>query len=210
MPILAGPVLPAGALRGLEQPRLTVDDELVLRPWRVDDAAVVRAAFDCPAIQRWHARRIDSDDEAREWIAGWAGRWADETDASWAVVGSRNGAPVGQIGLRTVSLSEGVAQLSYWVLPADRGGGVAGRAARAMASWTFGTVGLHRLELRHSVANTASCRVAGRLGFGLEGTARGSTLHADGWHDMHVHARLRTDVAGATGVNPVDGAGGGG
>ncbi|GAA2028475.1 GNAT family N-acetyltransferase [Polymorphospora rubra] len=209
MPTLAGPALPAGALRGLAQPHLIVDDGLVLRPWRVDDAVVVRAAFDCPVIRRWHARRIDSDDEAREWIAGWAGRWADETDASWAVVDGRD-APVGQVGLRTVSLSEGVAQLSYWVLPAARGGGVAGRAARAMAAWTFGTLGLHRLELRHSVGNLASCRVAGRAGFGLEGTARGATLHADGWHDMHVHARLRTDTASATGVKPVDGADAGG
>ena len=27
----------------------------------------------------------------------------------------------------------------------------------------------------------------------LEGTMRGALLHADGWHDQHLHARVRGD-----------------
>jgi hypothetical protein len=69
---------------------------------------------------------MDSDDEARAWIAGWAQRWTDETDASWAVADRRDDRPLGQVGR-------------------------------------------------------------------VEGTMRRSMLHADGWHDMHLHARLRAD-----------------
>ena len=46
----------------------------------------------------------------------------------------------------------------------------------------------------HSVANHASCRVATKSGFPLEGTHRRALLHTDGWHDMHLHARLRDDA----------------
>ncbi len=55
----------------------------------------------------------------------------------------------------------------------------------------------HRLDLYHSVANPASCRVAEKAGYLCEGTMRGSCLHADGWHDMHVHGLFQGDVAGS-------------
>ena len=188
MPLLVTPALPAGSLGAREQPHLRVRPGLTLRPWRDDDAPAVRAAFDCPRIQRWHVRRLDSDDEAREWTAQWAGRWCDETDASWAIVDADD-RPVGQVGLRRVLLAEASADVSYWVLPAARGRGIATEALRTLTRWSF-AAGLHRLALEHSTANAASCRVATRAGFAAEGVLRESVRHADGWHDMHLHARL--------------------
>jgi len=193
VPLLIAPALPAGSLRRIEQPRVAVDGGLVLRPWSVDDAATVVRAFAEPDIQRWHTRRMDSADEAREWIAGWALRWADETDASWAIARSTTGEAIGQAGLRTVTLFAGEAQVSYWVLPSARGAGVAACAIRAVNGWAYGVLGLRRLFLLHSTANTPSCRVATAAGFRLEGTLREYLPHADGWHDTHLHARLRTD-----------------
>lgn len=190
MPALVNPAVPAGSLQGLTQPRIEVDDRLVLRPWRESDAKTVRAAFDCLAIQRWHVKRMDSLDEARGWIASWAPQWDSEKNASWAITDADR--PIGQAGLRAIALFEGSAELSYWVLPEARGKGVAVRAARALTQWGF-ELGLHRVVLQHSTANAASCRVAAKLGFPLEGTLRSALLHADGWHDAHVHARLHTD-----------------
>jgi RimJ/RimL family protein N-acetyltransferase len=60
--------------------------------------------------------------------------------------------------------------------------------------WAFEDLGLHRLRITHSVANTASCRIATRAGFPLEGTMRSALLHADGWHDEHLHAQVESDV----------------
>ncbi|GAA3257045.1 hypothetical protein ACFO1B_48540 [Dactylosporangium siamense] len=68
MPRLVAPALPAGALRAIAQPRIAVDDELMLRPWRADDADLVRTAFTTPDIQRWHMRSIDGDAEVQQWI----------------------------------------------------------------------------------------------------------------------------------------------
>ncbi|MFD2794718.1 GNAT family N-acetyltransferase [Promicromonospora vindobonensis] len=67
--------------------------------------------------------------------------------------------------------------------------GVELRAVMAVGQWAFG-VGFRRLELQHSTLNLASCRVAEKAGFGLEGKRLGAALHADGHHDMHTHARL--------------------
>ena len=35
--------------------------------------------------------------------------------------------------------------------------------------------------------------MAAKAGYVLEGTRRQQALHWDGWHDMHLHARLQGD-----------------
>ena len=189
MPSLVTPALPRGTIAALAQPELSANGT-TLRPWRAADCPVVVAAFADPAIQRWHCRSM-TDQEAADWIDSWRARWQDETDASWAVLEA--GVVVGQVGLRRILLDEGVAAVSYWVLPAARGRRVAPRALATLSQWCFLTLGLHRLALSHSTANVASCRVAQHAGFAAEGTERSHARHADGWHDMHLHARLDTD-----------------
>ncbi|SCL31686.1 Protein N-acetyltransferase, RimJ/RimL family [Micromonospora rhizosphaerae] len=177
-------------MAALTQPEIHAEG-LLLRPWQPSDRPAVVAAYADPAIQRWHCRSM-TDDEAHDWIAAWPDRWRGETGAGWAVLDARN--VVGQISLRRVALAEGLAEVSYWVLPDARGRRVATRALTALAAWCFDTLKLHRAELCHSTANVASCRVAGYAGFAAEGTKRREGRHADGWHDMHLHARLAGDL----------------
>ena len=189
MPSLVTPALPVGTLASQQQPEIHAEG-LVLRPWRAEDHATVLAAYADPGIQRWHARTM-TDDEARAWIENWARRWCQETGAGWAV--TEEDKVAGQISLRTIDLQEGLAEVSYWVLPAARGRRTAKRALTAMSAWAFGELGLHRIEVLHSTRNEASCRVATAAGFALEGTKRSEAKHADGWHDMHLHACVTSD-----------------
>ena len=62
-----------------------------------------------------------------------------------------------------------------------------------ITNWAFHDAGFHRLDIEHSTVNHASCRVAAKAGFVVEGTRRDAALHADGWHDMCLHGRLATD-----------------
>ena len=133
-----------------------------------------------------------SEAEAAEWVTERAGRWERERGAEWAV--ADQDAVLGRVAFGSLDLSDGSAEAAYWVLPAARGRGVAPRALRAVTAWMFAHVGLHRITLLHSTRNDASCRVAHKAGFALEGTLRRQTLHADGWHDMHLHARLCDDA----------------
>ncbi len=187
MPRLTPPVLAPGILREHEQPTLVAAD-LVLRPWEPDDAPVVFAAYQDPAIRRWHTRGIDDLEEAVAWIEQVRAGWDREVLAGWAV--EAGGHVVGRVVLRFVDLHDGIGEVGYWTLPSARGRGHAGRAVTALCSWALDDLGLHRIELEHSVRNTASCRVADRAGFVAEGTRRAATRHVDGWHDMHVHVRL--------------------
>ncbi len=145
VPDLVAPVVPAGRLRDQRQPELFVD-ELTLRPWQLADAPAVVRAYQDPAVQRWHLRTM-SDREAEEWIATWSARWAAETGAGWAVCDDQG--LLARMTLRAVDLAEGTGEVAYWVLPEARGRGVTPRALRAMSTWSFVHVGLHRLELAH-------------------------------------------------------------
>lgn len=207
MPSLIAACRPAGHLAALTQPVLTAGD-LTLRPWEPADAPAVAGAYDDPGIRRWHARSM-SLDEAAEWVADWPRRWQREADAGWAiagptgprasVAGAAGGEALGQISLRHIDLVEGLASISYWVLPAARGRRLASRSVQVVTRWAFDVLGLHRLDILHSTANEASCRVARRAGYAYEGTLRGQAKHADGWHDMHVHAVVSGDGALAAG-----------
>lgn len=189
MPEIGSPVVPAGGLCGRAQPCLAVD-ELLLRPWRAMDAAGVVEAYTDPAIQQWHLRSM-TEEEALRWVSSWSERWAAETGASWAIV--EDDTLLGRMGFNALDLPAGQGEAAYWMLPGARGRGVATRALRAATDWMFAEVGLHRIELLHSTGNEASCRVAEKAGYVREGTKRQHWRLADGWHDVHLHARLNDD-----------------
>lgn len=132
-------------------------------------------------------------DEAREWIEGWQSSWQDETGGHWKLVDAESETLLGRVALKSLILADGKAELAYWMVPSARGGGLCPRAVMALTHWALGKGGFHRIELEHSTANRASCRVAVKAGFEEEGVRRGAWLHADGWHDVHLHARIRQD-----------------
>ncbi|WP_217170742.1 GNAT family N-acetyltransferase [Streptomyces sp. AC512_CC834] len=193
MPYLTRPVLAAGALSRTPQPTLPTGDGLLLRPWRTEDAPAVHAAFQDPVMHQWHVRAADSEEEVRGWIGEWQRAWEQERGVQWAVADAADDRLLGRVALREVMLGDGGAEVAYWTTAAARGRGVAGRATRTLAHWALDEIGFQRLELLHAVANEASCRVARKTGFTLEGTKRRAVLHPDGWHDMHLHARVRGD-----------------
>jgi RimJ/RimL family protein N-acetyltransferase len=188
---LIAPVVQSGTLAEIPQPVLDVDDELLLRPWRADDAPTVVRAFSDPAIQHWHFRRYDTDDDARAWIAECDQQWRSEKCATWAIARRASGAVAGRVAMYVV-LKDGYGEVTYWILPEARRHGIATRAVRAATRWAH-DLGLHRVELQHSTRNTPSQGVARNAGFVSEGVRRGANLHEDGWHDMHLYSHLATD-----------------
>ncbi|MBU8856442.1 MULTISPECIES: GNAT family N-acetyltransferase [unclassified Micromonospora] len=191
-PLSTPPAVPAGTLTTGPQPTLSTADGLVLRPWADEDAPAVLAAYQDPEIRRWHTRRPASPEQVLDWFAHLHRSWRQETGASWAV--TRDGREVvGRMTLGGVNLEDGEAACAYWVVPAARGAGVASGALRAVSAWALAEGRLHRLWLDHSTGNAASCRVAVKAGFRLEGTKRSAAVHDDGRHDMHLHARVRGD-----------------
>ncbi|MGH1493671.1 MAG: GNAT family N-acetyltransferase [Acidimicrobiales bacterium] len=188
---LIPPVVPAGAMSGSDQPEILVDEDLWLRPWHPGDAATVVEAFSTPDIQRYHFRHFATESDAQHWIEDCAEGWRSERSASWAIVERDDNRVVGRVTVYT-SLEDGYGEVSYWVLPSSRGRGVATRACVAATRWSH-ELGLHRIQLEHSIHNEGSRRVALKAGFVKEGIRRGANLHADGWHDMVLYSHLATD-----------------
>jgi RimJ/RimL family protein N-acetyltransferase len=187
------PVVPAGRIAGMPQPVLKAPGGLLLRPWAAIDApALYQASLD-PEIQKWNKWRLDGEDEARATISGWREAWRQEAGAHWAVIHSGDRALVGRTALIAMRLVRGVAEVGYWTAPWARGAGVAPMALETLAEFAIDQVGFHRLELVHSMANQAACRVALKCGFAEEGVMRGESPHDDGWHDAHLHARVAGD-----------------
>jgi RimJ/RimL family protein N-acetyltransferase len=190
---LVPPAIPAGSLCTLDQPTIALGQSALLRPWSFRDAEALVSAYQDPDIQRWHIRRADSTDEARDWIRGWHYHWKRESQGHWAIANEDSDAVLGRIALKGLDLHDGTADIAYWMAPHSRGQGLCTRAVNMLSHWAFDVAGFHRITLEHSTRNLSSCRVAAKAGFRAEGVRRSAARHADGWHDMHVHARLSPD-----------------
>jgi RimJ/RimL family protein N-acetyltransferase len=167
---------------------------VVLRAFTPSDLPAVRAAFADPEIARWNPGP-GPDDAA---VAVWMQRrndWIAGDHASWAV-GDEAGELLGSVSIHRIDTEQGDAEVGYWIAPPARGHGYAALALSVATAWAFRTRGLRRLYLYHAVPNAASCKVAARAGYLLEGTLRQSYRYPHGEiHDEHLHARLATDPA---------------
>ncbi|MCT9083024.1 GNAT family N-acetyltransferase [Streptomyces fulvoviolaceus] len=172
-----------------------------LTSWNADSDADVadylRASTD-PEFRRWNTPLVlvTDLDGARDVLRRRAERTADGTSAPYRVTDESSGTTLGHIGINEISHVFRTARVGYWVLPEARGHGVATRALRLAAHWALTDLGLHRLELGHALGHEASCRIAERCGFRLEGTLRGAMFEAgrhDAFRDEHLHGRLATD-----------------
>lgn len=186
-------VVPAGRMAQLEQPVLGLPSGWELRPWQLSDADALVTASQDQAIRRWNRLLVNSPEESRQRIERMRQRWQAELSAIWAIARPDSEA-MGLIGWGDIDLQGGSAEIVYWLLPAARGAGVVVEATERVNQWALNDLGLHRLRLCHSVANPASCRVADKAGYSLEGTMRSALLHADGWHDEHLHALIQGDI----------------
>jgi RimJ/RimL family protein N-acetyltransferase len=184
------PVISSGSLSGFPQPVLPVAPGLLLRPWEPADVPAFLSAYADGEIHRWHMRRPRTEAGVQEWFDAYRQDWKHEKGGHWAVARD-DGEVLGRIALRGFNFDDGIAVVAYWVLPAARGAGVATCAVTALSVWALEEIGFYRLELGHSTRNHASCRVAVKSGYLLEGTRRSAAVHDDGRHDMHLHARTR-------------------
>jgi RimJ/RimL family protein N-acetyltransferase len=171
--------------------------DVVLRGTRSADAPDALEMFEDVEMARWYSGPAPLElSRVEEWCRS-SSDWSSGEHATWAIADAGD-TMVGNLSLVRIDLSEGTAGIAYRVAARARGRGVATLAVSAATGWAFEALGLARIELEHAVANPASCRVAERSGYLLEGTKRASYRDDDGrrW-DCHLHARLALDPPGA-------------
>jgi len=171
--------------------------DLILRPPVPEDAAAAFELLTDPDVIRFNPTRTCPDLEAaEEWCVDGAD-WSDGTHATWHAVDRVTLRMVGNVSLFAFDADDRVAKIGYRVLPAARGRGVGRQMVDAVTRWAFENRGVMRVQLEHSVANAASCRVAEAAGFRYEGTARSAYAvpGTDDREDCHIHGRLPSDPA---------------
>ncbi|HEY0638464.1 MAG TPA: GNAT family N-acetyltransferase [Pseudonocardiaceae bacterium] len=133
---------------------------------RIDDRPVILTALTDQATVRWLAHlEVLTLDDATTYVTRRAAEWEAGTRCSWAVAEPSTGDMLGEVGLKELDLAAGTAEVGCWTHPAHRGRGVALHGVRAALRFAFAGLGLRSVDYRHEPANTASARLAARLGF---------------------------------------------
>ncbi len=134
-----------------------------------------------PAVMRYITGRPETPEETRAAIERVQKRWAEWGYSWWALIEQASGELVGAACLQHLAGDRANPHEIGWRLrPEYWRQGYASEAAREIAAFAFGTVGVPLLRAICDQANTASARVMQRLGMRYCGVER--------WYDCDTAA----------------------
>lgn len=100
---------------------------------------------------------------------------------------------VGVIGYHKFDWANRSVSIGYWLAEDFQGKGIMTRSCRAMVTYAFDSLHLHRVEIRCAVGNTRSRAIPERLGFKIEGIARQAEWLYDRYVDLVIYAMLEDE-----------------
>ena len=168
-------------------------ERLVLRPFQLDDAAIVQrlaGAWEV-ADTTGNLPHPYEDGMAESWIAGHEESFKAGETATFAVILAPAGSLVGAIGL---TLDQGYqGELGYWIGLPFWGKGYCTEAGRAMLVFAFNDLKLQRVHAQALKRNPASAKVMQKLGFSYEGTRRQHVLKWGKPEDVVLYGLMKVD-----------------
>jgi RimJ/RimL family protein N-acetyltransferase len=113
-------------------------------------------------------------------------------------VGADSDELLGSVGLIEVDLGQRRAEAGFWTAPWARRSGVASRALRLLARWSFEVLDLARVQAMPHRENEASQRALERAGFVREGLLRSyEEIKGERW-DMALFSLLAEELGADT------------
>jgi RimJ/RimL family protein N-acetyltransferase len=180
-----------------ELPTITTE-RLVLRPFARSDAADVQRL-----AGEWAVADTTSnipypypDGAAEAWISGHAERFERREIMTLAVTLRATGELAGCISLRLKD-SDDKAEMGYWMGVPYWKRGYCSEAARALMTYGFEQMGLHRIYAFHFARNPASGRVMQKAGMSCEGTLRQHVKKWERYEDLVAYGILRSEYEAA-------------
>jgi ribosomal-protein-alanine N-acetyltransferase len=167
---------------------------LLLRPLeQADTPAIVRLAG---------AREISSmtaniphpytEQDARDFLARASEEFRSGRSVSFAICVSATRELCGGIGLN-ITAAHQRAEFGYWIGVPFWGNGFATEAARAVVTFGFQTLALHRIYAFHFAENAASGRVLEKIGMRHEGRSREHIKKWDRFVDLECYGLLKAE-----------------
>ena len=175
-------------------PTLTTE-RLVLRPFTAADAARVEELAGSRAIAETtlNIPHPYPKGAAEPWIASQAGSFENGEGVTLAVCNADDPERIiGAVGI-SIEAAHARGELGYWIAVDDWGKGYATEASRALISYAFSALGLHRIQARHFTRNPSSGRVMQKLGMKFEGINRDAFRKWDKFEDAALYAILETE-----------------
>ncbi|MEU8551218.1 GNAT family N-acetyltransferase [Streptomyces roseoverticillatus] len=180
------------------EPTSLTTERLLLRPFTTSDAAALHAACQDPDIPRYTSVPSPyTPEDARSFIGETCpAGWRDDSVYTWGVFTREEGRLTGSMSLARIPQPsrEHQAELGYWTARQQRGRGYTAEAAREVARWAFGRLGVERLEWYAEAGNEGSRAVALKAGFTMEGTLRSKIAHGGTRRDAWVGSLLPSDL----------------
>jgi RimJ/RimL family protein N-acetyltransferase len=149
--------------------RLTGDDGLLVRRWRIADAetlarAVAESADHLRPWMAWMAEEPMSIDRRRSMLADREREWLRGGDVILGVF--VDGCVAGSCGLHRRIAHDGL-ELGYWIHPRFTRRGLATAVARRLTDAALSSQSITHVEIHHDKANVASAGIPRKLGFRL-------------------------------------------
>jgi RimJ/RimL family protein N-acetyltransferase len=164
-----------------------------LREFAPDDAAAVFSIIGDDRVTHWLSFDSRTEDQAHATIAGAIERGQEDprTEFYLAVTAGET-----LVGFARLAISgTHVGKLGYAIAADHWGHGYASDAAATLVDFGFHQLGLHRISAAIGPENTASIRVAERLGMTLEGRIRDHVFTNGAWRDSLLYSVLEHEWA---------------
>jgi ribosomal-protein-serine acetyltransferase len=144
------------------------DGEVLLRRWQPTDAPLlidaIRASM--AELRPWMFWAVNFTDQvAVDFVAGSKGMW-ERGEAFKYGLFDEAGTVLGSFNLMA-RVGPGALELGYWLRTSHTGRGLATRALSRLMAAGLALPGIDAIEIHVNEANTASARIAQRLGFVL-------------------------------------------
>lgn len=119
-------------------------------------------------------------------------KFIERSDLRLLLIAKETNQLVGCSGLHQIDWDARKFEIGYWVRTSCRGQGYITEAVAGIMSFAIHELAANRISIRCDSRNTASSRVAERLGFTLEGILRQDERGVDGTlRDTMVYAKVR-------------------
>lgn len=110
--------------------------------------------------------------------------------ADWGITYNENSKFIGTIGFANLDIRNNWGELGYVLNPAYHGKGIMTEALTAVMKLAFCELSLHRVQLRIMEGNTASEKLAKKMGFVYEGLQRDAIFVKGSYRRVHIYSML--------------------
>ena len=171
-------------------------DRLIIRDFNKSDWEDLHVLYMKPETVKYNPSGYPENEEAsKKVVAGWSlqPENAERSKYTAAIIAKIDLKFVGVISLDLGDRKYRKGEIWYKLLPDYWGQGLATEAMKAMVSFGFEQLKLHRIECGCSIHNIASFKVMEKVGMTKEGIKRKVLPLDNGWHDAYLYAILEED-----------------